>query len=279
MEIEKDEEKKNNLDDVNDDELLQKFSKHKKSNNNNNKNSNVINSKKTNKNDIFIKCSFDDKTIEENKILLSKYEESGIIKTAHYFSLDKDELEDPIDPKKIKRENNNFYLFEKDVENSDLYCGYIDHMDLQKVKNKNKSIISCPFCFSLISNNIIENKTELGYIIIGKSKSIFKDFSSNILNSEEAKNLFKDNKGIKNYEKKLKIINNNENNEINYEEQKEDKDNLKDIQGKMDIENNIDDKEEDKIEHKYVIISCVNCGNIIGLCDAFDNTKIILEYL
>ena len=30
---------------------------------------------------------------------------------------------------------------------------------------------------------------------------------------------------------------------------------------------------------EYVIISCVNCGNIIGLCDAIDNTKIILDYL
>ena len=160
MELEKEEEKKNVSDDETDLELLQKFSKHK------NNNSNNIN---INKNDIFIKCSFDEKTIEQNKEILSNYEKSGLIKSEHYFSLDKNELEDPIDPKKIRRDKNNFYLFEKDVENSDLYCGYIDHMNLQKVKNQDKSIISCPFCFCLISNNILENKTELGYIIIAKS--------------------------------------------------------------------------------------------------------------
>ena len=274
MEIEKEEEeeKKNNSDEENDDDLIQKFSKHK---NNIIKNSNTsINPNSNNKNDIFIKCSFDETTIEQNKKLLSEYEKSGLIKTNHYFSLDKEELEDPIDPKKIKRDKNNFYLFEKDVENSDLYCGYIDHMNLQKVKNHDKSIISCPFCFCLISNNILENKTELGYIIIGKSKSIFKDFSSQILSSGEAKKLFKDNKGIKNYEKeKEKKLNkyDEENcniNEININ-----------VNNKMDIETNKENKEDEILENKYVIISCVNCGNIIGLCDAIDNTKIILDYL
>ena len=277
MELEKEEEKKNASDDETDLELLQKFSKHK------NNNSNNIN---INKNDIFIKCSFDEKTIEQNKQLLSQYEKSGLIKTGHYFSLDKEELEDPIDPKKIKREKNNFYLFENNVENSDLYCGYIDHMDLQKIKNKDKSIISCPFCFCLISNNILENKTELGYIIIGKSKYIFKDFSSDIINSEEAKKLFKDNKGIKNYEKeKEKKLNKNMNNDIEKEEEKDNKNEIQNgLNKKMDIEIDIDkeNKEEEILnikDNKYIIISCINCGNIIGLCDAFDNTKIILDYL
>ena len=277
MELEKEEEKKNISDEETDLELLQKFSKHK------NNNSNNIN---INKNDIFIKCSFDEKTIEQNKQLLSQYEKSGLIKTGHYFSLDKEELEDPIDPKKIKREKNNFYLFENNVENSDLYCGYIDHMDLQKIKNKNKSIISCPFCFCLISNNILENKTELGYIIIGKSKYIFKDFSSDIINSEEAKKLFKDNKGIKNYEKeKEKKLNKNMNNDIEKEEEKDNKNEIQNgLNKKMDIEIDIDkeNKEEEILnikDNKYIIISCINCGNIIGLCDAFDNTKIILDYL
>jgi len=273
MEIEKEEEeKKNDSDEENDDDLIQKFSKHKK---NIIKNNNIsINPNNTNKNDIFIKCSFDETTIEQNKKLLSEYEKSGLIKTDHYFALDKEELEDPIDPKKIKRDKNNFYLFEKDVENSDLYCGYIDHMNLQKVKNNDKSIISCPYCFCLISNNILENKTESGYIIIGKSKSIFKDFSSKILNSKEAKKLFKDNKGIKNYEKdKEKKLNKYEEengniNEINI-----------DIKNKMDIETNKENKEDEILENKYIIISCINCGNIIGLCDAIDNTKIILDYL
>ena len=279
MELEKEEEKKNVSDDETDLELLQKFSKHK----NNNSNNNNIN---INKNDIFIKCSFDEKTIEQNKQLLSQYEKSGLIKTGHYFSLDKEELEDPIDPKKIKREKNNFYLFENNVENSDLYCGYIDHMDLQKIKNKDKSIISCPFCFCLISNNILENKTELGYIIIGKSKYIFKDFSSDIINSEEAKKLFKDNKGIKNYEKeKEKKLNKNMNNDIEKEEEKDNKNEIQNgLNKKMDIEIDIDkeNKEEEILnikDNKYIIISCINCGNIIGLCDAFDNTKIILDYL
>ena len=273
MEIEKEEEeKKNNSDEENDDDLIQKFSKHK---NNIIKNNNTsINPNRNNKNDIFIKCSFDETTIEKNKKLLSEYEKSGLIKTDHYFSLDKEELENPIDPKKIKRDKNNFYLFEKDVENSDLYCGYIDHMNLQKVKNNDKSIISCPYCFCLISNNILENKTESGYIIIGKSKSIFKDFSSEILNSKEAKKLFKDNKGIKNYEKdKEKKLNKYEEengnlNEINI-----------DINNKMDIETNKEIKEDEILDNQYIIISCINCGNIIGLCDAIDNTKIILDYL
>ena len=275
MELEKEEEKKNVSDDETDLELLQKFSKHKNNNSNN-----------INKNDIFIKCSFDEKTIEQNKQLLSQYEKSGLIKTGHYFSLDKNELEDPIDPKKIRRDKNNFYLFENNVENSDLYCGYIDHMDLQKIKNKDKSIISCPFCFCLISNNILENKTELGYIIIGKSKYIFKDFSSDIINSEEAKKLFKDNKGIKNYEKeKEKKLNKNMNNDIEKEEEKDNKNEIQNgLNKKMDIEIDIDkeNKEEEILnikDNKYIIISCINCGNIIGLCDAFDNTKIILDYL
>ena len=283
MEIEKEhEEKKNNSDEENDEELLQKFSKHKTTTSNNNQIiTNSHNHNKSNKNDIFIKCSFDANTIEQNQKLLSEYEKSGLIKTDHYFSLDKDELEDPIDPKKIKRENNNFYLFEKDVENSDLYCGYIDHMNLQKVKNKEKSIISCPFCFSLISNNILENKTELGYIIIGKSKSIFKDFSSGVLNSEEAKKLFKDNKGIKNYEKDKEKKWNKDKQEFEYEEKKEENDNennINIINEEMDVEMKKEEK-EDLMENKYVIISCVNCGNIIGLCDAVDNTKIILDYI
>ena len=47
----------------------------------------------------------------------------------------------------------------------------------------------------------------------------------------------------------------------------------------MDIETNKENKEDEILENKYVIISCVNCGNIIGLCDAIDNTKIILDYL
>ena len=76
MELEKEEEKKNISDEETDLELLQKFSKHK------NNNSNNIN---INKNDIFIKCSFDEKTIEQNKQLLSQYEKSGLIKTSHYF--------------------------------------------------------------------------------------------------------------------------------------------------------------------------------------------------
>ena len=272
MELEKeDEEKKINIsdDEENDLELLQKFSKHKNNINNYN---NKKNSNKINKDDIFIKCSFDEKSIEQNKEILSNYEKSGLIKSEHYFSLDKNELEDPIDPKKIRRDKNNFYLFEKDVENSDLYCGYIDHMNLQKVKNQDKSIISCPFCFCLISNNILENKTELGYIIIGKSKYIFKDFSSDVLNSEQAKKLFKDNKGIKNYEKEKQKKDTNADNE----EKKSDENNI--LNEKMDLEGDNSIK-EDSIDNKYVIISCINCGNIIGLCDAFNNTKIILDYI
>jgi len=276
MDIEKEpEEKKNNISDSeeNDFELLQKFSKHK---------TNINNSTiKKNKNDIFIKCSFNEKSIEQNKEILSKYEKSGLIKSEHYFSLDKNELEDPIDPKKIRREKNNFYLFEKDVENSDLYCGYIDHMNLQKEKNQDKSIISCPFCFCLISNNILENKTELGYIIIAKSKYIFKDFSSDVINTEQAKKIFKDNKGIKNYEKEKqkKLMKDN----IKYEEEKSNENNENNIiNEKMDLEgeNSIKENNSDNNnDNKYVIISCINCGNIIGLCDAFDNTKIILDYL
>ena len=272
MELEKeDEEKKINIsdDEENDLELLQKFSKHKNNINNYN---NKKNSNKINKDDIFIKCSFDEKSIEQNKEILSNYEKSGLIKSEHYFSLDKNELEDPIDPKKIRRDKNNFYLFEKDVENSDLYCGYIDHMNLQKVKNQDKSIISCPFCFCLISNNILENKTELGYIIIGKSKYIFKDFSSDMLNSEQAKKLFKDNKDNKNYEKEKQKKDNNFDNE----EKKSDENKI--LNEKMDLEGDNSIK-EDSIDNKYVIISCINCGNIIGLCDSFNNTKIILDYI
>ena len=201
---------------------------------------------------------------------MENYEKSGVVHNQHYFVFDKDELEDPIDPKKIKEDKNiknNYYLFEKDVENSDLYCGYLDNLDLQKVKNKNKSIVSCPYCFSLISNNIIENKTELGYIIIGKSEYIFKDFSSEIMNFTEAKNMFKDNKGIKNYEK-----------EFNRKEKEiENKEKL--FQDDNDDEINDGDVQMKEEKKKYVIISCINCGNVLGLCNTLDNTKIILDYL
>ena len=135
---------------------------------------------------------------------------------------------------------------------------------MQKIKNKNKSIVSCPYCFNLISNNILENKTECGYIIIGKSDKIFKDFSSEMINFSEAKKLFKDNKGIKNYEKefnKKEIEINN-----NFEEKKGNDDNDEDIEMRED-------------KKKYVIISCINCGNIIGLCNTMDNAKIIFDYL
>ena len=255
MEIEEEEENEK------DDDLLKKFSKHKINNNNlqNNKNQNK-------KNDIFVKCSFDKKSVNENKKLLEEYEKSGLIQNQHYYSFDKEELEDPIDPKKIKKDKNianNYYLFEKDVENSDLYCGYLDNLNLQKVKNKNKSIVSCPYCFNLISNNILENKTEQGYIIIGKSEYIFKDFSSEVMNYSKAKDLFKDNKGLKNYEKKFNKM------EKELTENEERKNNEEEIE---DIEMNEDKK-------KYVIISCINCGNIIGLCNTLDNSKIILDYL
>ena len=249
-----------------DDELLKKFSKHKVNNNNTNIFQNSSQNKK-NKKDIFVQCTFDKKAVETNEKLLEEYEKSGLIKTQHYYAFDKEELEDPIDPKKIKKDKNianNYLLFEKDVENSDLYCGYLDNLNLQKIKNKNKSIVSCPYCFNLISNNILENKTEYGYIIIGKSDKIFKDFSSEMINFSEAKKLFKDNKGIKNYEKefnKKEIEINN-----NFEERKGNDDNDEDIEMRED-------------KKKYVIISCINCGNIIGLCNTMDNAKIIFDYL
>ena len=116
MEIEEDQEEEI------DDELLKKFSKHKTTDNNNNLDNK--NQTKKNKNDIFIKCVFDKKAVENNQKLLEEYEKSGLIKTQHYFSFDKEELEDPIDPKKIKKDKkiaNNYFFFEKDVENSDLY--------------------------------------------------------------------------------------------------------------------------------------------------------------
>ena len=43
-----------------------------------------------------------------------------------------------------------------------------------------------------------------------------------------------------------------------------------------ETDNDVEMKEDIK---KYVIISCINCGNIIGLCNTLDNTKIILDYL
>ena len=59
------------------------------------------------------------------------------------------------------------------------------------------------------------------YIIIGKSKYIFKDFSSDFLNSTDAKKLFKDNKGIKNYEKEKESNKKDEiNKDIKWEEEK-----------------------------------------------------------
>ena len=256
-----------------DEDLLKKFSKHKINNNINN-NNNIQKNIKQNKNNIFIKCSFDKKAVEDNKKILEEYEKSGLIQTQHYYAFDKEELEDPIDPKKIKKDKNianNYFLFEKDVENSDLYCGYLDNLNLQKIKNKDKSIVSCPYCFNLISNNILENKTEQGYIIIGKSDKIFKDFSSEIINFTQAKTLFKDNKGIKNYEKEF---NKKENDIINLKEEEE-----KNNEKENDNINDIEDVEMKEDKKKYVIISCINCGNIIGLCNTLDNTKIILDYL
>ena len=248
----------------NDNDLITKFSKHKI-----NQNNNIQNNNQNKKNNIFIKCSFDKKAVEENKKLLEEYEKSGLIQTQHYYVFDKEELDDPINPDKIKKDKNipnNYYLFEKDVENSDLYCGYLDNLNLQKVKNKDKSIVSCPYCFNLISNNILENKTEQGYIIIGKSKYIFKDFSSDIMDFNSAKNLFKDNKGIINYEK-----------EYNKRE-KDIEEAIKDNDIKIK-DNDSDDIEMKEDKKKYVIISCINCGNVLGLCNTLNNTKIILDYL
>ena len=75
------------------------------------------------------------------------------------------------------------------------------------------------------------------------------------------------------------------NNDIEKEEEKDNKNEIQNgLNKKMDIEIDIDkeNKEEEILnikDNKYIIISCINCGNIIGLCDAFDNTKIILDYL
>ena len=75
------------------------------------------------------------------------------------------------------------------------------------------------------------------------------------------------------------------NNDIEKEEEKDNKNEIQNgLNKKMDIEIDIDkeNKEEEILnikDNKYIIISCINCGNNIGLCDAFDNTKIILDYL
>ena len=90
------------------------------------------------------------------------------------------------------------------------------------------------------------------------------------MNFEEAKNLFKDNKGIKNYEKEF---NKKEQYIINYEKLNKNKEEEKDGIDEID---DIEMKEDKK---KYVLISCINCGNVIGLCNTLDNTKIILDYL
>ena len=240
---------KNDDEDIN--ELEAKFSKHK---NNNIKNPQT-------KNDIFLKCEFDKNNIQNNSKLLSEFEKQGLIQKNSYFSLDKNELADPIDPSDIKKDNkikNNYIINDRIIENSDLYCGYIDHMNLQKFPNKNKnSQISCPYCFSLISNNILENHSEKGYVIIGKSEYIFKNYSLGAITLEEANKLFKG---------KISDIDS-----INKKYKEENEKNMKIIGDKL---NGIDN-----IEKIFIQLSCVSCGNIIGVCNAIDNTKIIVDYL
>ena len=210
-----------------------------------------------------IKCKFDKDNIEKNKKLLEEYEKEGLINRNNFFSLDKNELEDPIEmnSKKIKKDIYFNNIINDNIKNSYLYCGYLDNIDSLSLENKklnSKIQICCPFCFYVLSKNFIND--DKSYKISKKSKSFYKDFFETY-NAKEILEIIK-----LNYNKNSKMPNFNINNNKSIK---------KDI---LEIEEYLKEIYEDN-EKNLVSLKCINCNNHIGFFNNINDNYIIYNFI
>ena len=220
-------------------------------------------SKHKNNNCDIIKCKFDKDNIEKNKKLLEEYEKEGLINRNNFFSLDKNELEDPIEmnSKKIKKDIFFNNILNDNIKNSYLYCGYLDNIDSLSLENKklnSKIQICCPFCFYVLSKNFIND--DKSYKISKKSKSFYKDFFETY-NAKEIIEIIK-----LNYNKNSKMPNFNINNNKSIK---------KDI---LEIEEYLKEIYEDN-EKNLVSLKCINCNNHIGFFNNINDNYIIYNFI
>ena len=220
-------------------------------------------SKHKNINCDIIKCKFDKDNIEKNKKLLEEYEKEGLINRNNFFSLDKNELEDPIEmnSKKIKKDIFFNNILNDNIKNSYLYCGYLDNIDSLSLENKklnSKIQICCPFCFYVLSKNFIND--DKSYKISKKSKSFYKDFFETY-NAKEIIEIIK-----LNYNKNSKMPNFNINNNKSIK---------KDI---LEIEEYLKEIYEDN-EKNLVSLKCINCNNHIGFFNNINDNYIIYNFI
>lgn len=178
-----------------------------------------------------VHCDFTKKTVETNAQLIEHFEQNGYIKKKNYY-------EDNEQNQQTKKEDY-FSSIQKDyIDNSELYCGYLDNIDsihLKRSKKNPKTQISCSYCFEVISNNI-ERQIKNIYIC-SKAENIFKDY----LETHTLKEVI-DIMEIKG-------------------------DTIKELFKERNVE-------EEK-EKMFISIKCVNCSNTIGVFDTITNDKIM----
>ena len=212
-----------------------------------------------------IKCKFDKDNIEKNKILLEEYEKEGLINRNNFYSLDKNELEDPIEMNLNKIKKDVFFnnLINDNIKNSYLYCGYLDNIDSLSLENKklnSKIQISCPFCFNVLSKNFIND--DKSYEISKKTKNFYKDFFETY-NAKEIIEIIK-----VNYNKNSKMPNFNINNANNKILKKE----------ILEIEEYLKEIYEDNAKN-LVSLKCINCNNHIGFFNNINENYIIYNFI
>ena len=192
-----------------------------------------------NNNNKLKQINFDKNSINNNKKILEKYENLGLIKKNNYYSLDENECENPIKINKKKKHKNYFdFILEDNLNNENFYCGYLDNLDKIKNNNSKNKQIFCSACFNLISNNLKEKNNE--FCVANKCINVFKDY----LNLFNFQNIFEE---FPNFKENLQKI---------YDE---------------DVLNN-----QQKL---IVSVQCEKCNNFIGFYENLENNYIIYNYL
>ena len=198
--------------DDNNDDIEATFSKHKN----------------TQKNKVH--CDFTKKTVETNTQLLERFEQNGYIKKKSYY-------EDNDQNTQTKKDDYFSSIQQDYINNSELYCGYLDNIDsihLKHNKKNPKTQISCSYCFEVISNNI--EKQIKNIYICSKAENIFKDYLETLTLKE--------------------VID------------------IMEIKGDTIKELFTEREVEEEKEIMFISIKCVNCSNTIGVFDTITNHKI-----
>ena len=75
-----------------------------------------------------IAVEFNERSISDNKRLLSQFKENNLIRESHHFSLEEDDNQD-----ETKYFEN---VIEGTLKNPELYCSYLDYFDKMWMGNK-----------------------------------------------------------------------------------------------------------------------------------------------